>query len=58
MQTRRPYFLQRKPSVQCSDRPNTGRGGIVGLKLVIAGGPDFFKREVVVVVFFQGRAQD
>ena len=32
-------------------------GGVVGLKPVIAGGPGFFEREVVVV-FFQGRAQD
>ena len=35
-----------------------GGSGIAGLKTVIAGGPGFFEREVVVVVFFQGRAQN
>lgn len=33
-----------------------GEGGVVGLKPIIAGGPGFFEREVVVVLFFQGRA--
>ena len=49
-----------KASLQCSveTAPMLGGGGIVGLKPVIAGGPGFFEREVVVVVFFQGRAQD
>ena len=47
-------------SLQCSveTAPMVGGGGVVGLKSVIAGGPGFFEREVVVVVFFQGRAQD
>ena len=47
-------------SLQCSveTAPMLCGGGVVGLKPVIAGGPGFFEREVVVVVFFQGRAQD
>ena len=49
-----------KASLQCSveTAPMLGGGGIVGLKPVIANGPGFFEREVVVVVLFQGRTQD
>jgi len=58
-----PYphgLISFKASLQCSveTAPMLGGGEIVGLKPVIAGGPGFFEREVVVVVFFQGRAQD
>ena len=45
-------------SLQCSVETASmlGEGGVVGLKPIIAGGAGFFEREVVVVLFFQGRA--
>ena len=45
-------------SLQCSAETASmlGEGGVVGLKPIIAGGPGFFEREVVVALLFQGRA--
>ena len=45
-------------SLQCSVEAASmlGEGGVVGLKPIIAGSSGFFEREIVVVLFFQGRA--